>query len=80
MLRPNLITKVLPIKRSPLLRPPLQLLIILAHPLKAPSQKPLNTLASRLDAGVSGAHQALAEILEAVRDVGAALDAEVEIF
>lgn len=66
------------IKRSPLLRPITQLLIIPALSLKPPSKEPLNTVTSRLNCRVRGAYERLTEVLKTVSCMLCPVETEVE--
>ena len=68
------------VEGSRLLSPRLQRPKIPTLPRKAPSQEPVDAVTRGLDAGLSAADEALAEILEAVRCMLRAVKAEVEGF
>lgn len=71
----------MPVKRPPLLRPTFQLLVIPTLPRDVPPQKAVFVrVLGRFDARVGGAHEALAQVFEAVLDVLRAVAVEVEVF
>ncbi len=67
-------------KRPPPLRPLLQLAVIATRPRKAPAQETANAPAGRFDGRVGRAHETLSQVLEAVRRMRRAIEAEVEVF
>ena len=72
--------KTVAIESSPLLCPNHQITIVSALPLKAPSEKTLDSVSCWLDARVGRAHESLSQILKAVSRMWSPLDPKIPIF